>query len=308
MQQFLTALGRKVAVINLDFASEQLKDEAAVDVRDLVDMEQVMQQMDLGPNGATLYCMEYLEANLDWLDEKLRALRGHYLVFDFPVRLGTRYRIAWYAFFKGRPQSRSHSHCACNLPRAQGQVELFTHHHSVRNIAARLVKQQFRLCAVHLVDSQHCADLGKFVSVLLLSLTTMLKLELPAINVLSKVDLLGDCDQLAFSIEAFTEAQVRMCLLGLLEYYIHSVLSDGWLRSLSSDLRIFEINVVVFACPMAGSRAFLRRTRRCHGREIWKVRRSQPCHGRAGGGFQYGRLHLFGGRGQSANDGSPPPG
>ena len=36
----------------------------------------------------------------------------------------------------------------------------------------------------------------------------MLKLELPAINVLSKVDLLGDFEQLAFSIEAFTEAQV----------------------------------------------------------------------------------------------------
>ena len=93
MQQFLTALGRKVAIINLDFASEQLDDQAAVDIRDLVDLETVMTEMDLGPNGATLYCMEYLEANLDWLDEKLAALKGHYLLFDFPVQVAGRWSL-----------------------------------------------------------------------------------------------------------------------------------------------------------------------------------------------------------------------
>jgi hypothetical protein len=47
-----------------------------------------------------------------------------------------------------------------------------------------------QLAAVHLVDSHLCSDPGKYISALLLSLTTMLHLELPHINVLSKMDLI----------------------------------------------------------------------------------------------------------------------
>lgn len=47
-----------------------------------------------------------------------------------------------------------------------------------------------QLTAVNLVDSHLCSDPGKYVSALLLSLTTMLHLELPHVNVLSKIDLI----------------------------------------------------------------------------------------------------------------------
>ena len=47
-----------------------------------------------------------------------------------------------------------------------------------------------QLVAVHLVDSHYCSDPGKFISVLLTSLSTMVQLELPHINILSKVDLM----------------------------------------------------------------------------------------------------------------------
>lgn len=47
-----------------------------------------------------------------------------------------------------------------------------------------------QLTAVHLVDAHLCSDPGKYVSALLLSLSTMLHLELPHINVLSKIDLI----------------------------------------------------------------------------------------------------------------------
>ena len=47
-----------------------------------------------------------------------------------------------------------------------------------------------KLCAVHLIDSYHCVDLSRYVSMLLLSLQAMLQLELPHINVLSKMDLM----------------------------------------------------------------------------------------------------------------------
>ena len=41
-----------------------------------------MTEYGLGPNGAMLYCMEYLEANFDWLEEGLAELEGGYVIFD----------------------------------------------------------------------------------------------------------------------------------------------------------------------------------------------------------------------------------
>jgi GTPase SAR1 family protein len=99
-----------------------------------------------------LYCMEYLEENFDWLQERLEALgKDAYVLFDLP-----------------------------------GQVELSTNHESVKRIISRLGTQ---LAAVHLCDAHYITDAAKYISVLLLSLRAMLHLELPHINVLSKVDL-----------------------------------------------------------------------------------------------------------------------
>lgn len=49
-----------------------------------------------------------------------------------------------------------------------------------------------QLVAVHMVDASHITDAARYVALLLLSLRAMLSLELPHINVLSKVDLLGE--------------------------------------------------------------------------------------------------------------------
>lgn len=48
--------------------------EAAVDISDLVHLEAVMEELRLGPNGGLVYCMEFLQKNLDWLQEKLAPL------------------------------------------------------------------------------------------------------------------------------------------------------------------------------------------------------------------------------------------
>ncbi len=54
-----------------------------------------MEEHGLGPNGGLVYCMEYLEKNLDWLIRKLEApaLQGvRYLLFDFPGQASSRQR------------------------------------------------------------------------------------------------------------------------------------------------------------------------------------------------------------------------
>jgi GPN-loop GTPase len=48
-----------------------------------------MDSFGLGPNGGIIYCLEYLEQNLDWLQEKLDALGDKYVIIDFPGQVHT---------------------------------------------------------------------------------------------------------------------------------------------------------------------------------------------------------------------------
>lgn len=78
-------------------------------------------------------------------------------------------------------------------------MELSTNHGSLRRIVERIGKEKeggVRLVAVHLIDASHITDASRYVALVLLSLRAMLTLELPHVNVLSKVDLLRDGGEL----------------------------------------------------------------------------------------------------------------
>jgi len=110
MKEFLSSMGRKVAIVNLDPANDDLPYECDIDISELITLQDAMEKLKLGPNGSLVYCMEFLEKNLEWLRKKLDKLRGHYFLFDCP-----------------------------------GQVELYTHHSSVRNIALQLQTWNFKV-------------------------------------------------------------------------------------------------------------------------------------------------------------------
>ncbi len=113
MKTFLSALGRKVAVVNLDPGNYVLPYECEINIAELISLEEVMDRLSLGPNGSLVYCMEFLEKNILWLHSQLQKFKGHYLLLDCP-----------------------------------GQVELYTHHNSVKNISAQLRKWNFKVfCA-----------------------------------------------------------------------------------------------------------------------------------------------------------------
>ncbi|KAI8093570.1 GPN-loop GTPase [Halteromyces radiatus] len=176
--QFLTASGRKVAVVNLDPANDHIPYPCAINIADLITLEDTMDDLKLGPNGGIMFCVEYLLKNIDWLLEKLDGLKDHYIIFDFP-----------------------------------GQVELFTHHHAVKDILNILEKHNYRLVAVHLVDAHYCTDPAKYISVLLLSLKTMIQLELPHVNILSKIDLIESYGKLRFNLQYYTDVMDLSYLL-----------------------------------------------------------------------------------------------
>ncbi|KAJ1984194.1 hypothetical protein H4R33_004475 [Dimargaris cristalligena] len=181
MQQFLTALGREVILVNLDPANDHLPYDCAIDLTELITLEDTMDELGLGPNGGLIYCMEYLADHMDWLLGRLAEYSPQaYYIFDCP-----------------------------------GQVELYTHHPQFRDqVIGQLIKQRdFRFAAVNLVDAHHCTDAAKFISVLLLSLKTMVWLELPHVNVLSKIDLIQSYGNLDFNLEYYTEVHDLSYLL-----------------------------------------------------------------------------------------------
>ena len=49
---------------------------ADIDIGELITLETAMNKHKLGPNGGLIYCLEYLEANVDWLVEKLKTVSG----------------------------------------------------------------------------------------------------------------------------------------------------------------------------------------------------------------------------------------
>jgi hypothetical protein len=70
-------------VINLDPANDILPYKADIDISDLITISDVMDTLKLGPNGGLVYCMEYLEKNIDWL--KVFTFFHHITLYWFKV-------------------------------------------------------------------------------------------------------------------------------------------------------------------------------------------------------------------------------
>lgn len=130
----MSAIGRKCSIVNLDPANEKTTYPCAIDVRKLITLDEVMDEEGLGPNGGVMYALEELEQNIEWLEEGLSRL-GRELDFS----------SVWVCFclgFEGGMLIWIEDYVIFDCP---GQVELFTHHGSLRNIFLRLQKMGYRV-------------------------------------------------------------------------------------------------------------------------------------------------------------------
>ncbi|RXK40999.1 ATP(GTP)-binding protein Fet5 [Tremella mesenterica] len=151
-------LGRTVHLVNLDPAAERFDYDPAVDIRDLISLEDVMDELEFGPNGGLVYCFEYLLNNLDWLDDELGPYEDDYLIIDCP-----------------------------------GQIELYTHIPLLPRLANHLsVQLNFRVSACYLLDSQFMQDKSKFFAGVMSAMSCMLALGVSMLCVMSKMDLVKD--------------------------------------------------------------------------------------------------------------------
>jgi GTPase SAR1 family protein len=103
----------------------------SVDVKELISLEDVMEEMELGPNGGLVFCMEYLIDHFDWLHDELEQLGNDaYVIFDCP-----------------------------------GQIELYSHVPVMRALVTELQRIDFAMAAVYLLDAQFMVDPSKYMSV-----------------------------------------------------------------------------------------------------------------------------------------------
>lgn len=117
-----------------------------------------MEEMGLGPNGGLIYCFEFLLENLDFISEALDPLTEEYLIIiDMP-----------------------------------GQIELYTHIPILPALVKHLTTTgslDISLCAAYLLEATFVVDRAKFFAGTLSAMSAMIMLEVPHINILSKMDL-----------------------------------------------------------------------------------------------------------------------
>lgn len=187
LHQFCSAIGRQSCIVNLDPSLESKPyGKCAFDIRDFITTDEVMENTNLGPNGSLLFIMESLnEHHVAEIGSNLKLLAqsGNYLIFDCP-----------------------------------GQIELFTNNGALTNIFGELVRKNgARLCVLSLIDSVNLVSPSQYISVLLLCLRSMLQLNLPQINVISKIDKLKGYGKLPLNLDYYTEADDLQVLLPLVE-------------------------------------------------------------------------------------------
>lgn len=152
---YYTRNGHFVGMLNLDPGVENLPYTCDIDVRDFVDIVSIMRQYDLGPNGSMIMANDLIASKIDELQREVDNVNPDYLIVDTP-----------------------------------GQIELFAYRVSGPFFVQNLNAEQKTSIFLH--DGSFITTAINFVSVALLATSVKLRLGLPQVNVITKVDLIED--------------------------------------------------------------------------------------------------------------------
>ncbi len=141
-------------MINFDPAAENFEHQPSKDIRDLISVDDVMEELQYGPNGGLIYALEYMLDNPDWLEEDLGEFTDEFLIIDCP-----------------------------------GQIEIYSHFDIMPRVIQTFLRKDYRACAVYLMESQWLDDTSKFFAGVLNATAAMLQLGVPHLNLISKMDM-----------------------------------------------------------------------------------------------------------------------
>jgi hypothetical protein len=154
-QLWMNQAGYDSITVNLDPGAERIPYPADVDVRDWVSLPEVMDRYSLGPNGAQIICADMLALNAVKIKEAMDEFKADYFLIDTP-----------------------------------GQVELFAYRDASKTVIETFGERDSMIA--FLIDPALAKTPTGFISLALLSCSIQFRLELPTVNVLSKVDLLDE--------------------------------------------------------------------------------------------------------------------
>ena len=158
VKQFLSSSDNFPIFVNLDPGNKVILSNYDINIQDLVNSFEIIPELNVGPNGSLLYSIEYFEKNNDWFEDK----------------------------FINLTKNVNHPYFLVDLP---GQIELFTHHISVRNFIKKIISIKINLVGLILTDAFFFKDKSSNNSLFLVCIIIMLNIEIPHIHLLSKSDL-----------------------------------------------------------------------------------------------------------------------
>jgi GTPase SAR1 family protein len=138
--------------VNLDPGVLSLPYDPDVDIRNSIDFQQIMTEYSLGPNGALIFANDLIASKLATIQEDMETTNADYAIIDTP-----------------------------------GQIELFAFRESGPFIAKGLEGESKVM--LFLMDALVASTPANFLSLLLLSSSVQLRMEMPQLQILSKSDL-----------------------------------------------------------------------------------------------------------------------
>jgi GTPase SAR1 family protein len=152
---WFAAKGSSSITVNLDPGVISLPYTPDIDIRDYINIEELMNQYQLGPNGALILSSDMIATKLPEIQEEIDSFDPDYAIIDTP-----------------------------------GQLELFAYRESgpfvVKNLSAE------GKVAIFLFDAALVSTATNLVSISLLATSIRLRFGIPQIAVLSKKDLMQD--------------------------------------------------------------------------------------------------------------------
>ncbi len=141
------------AIVNLDPGAEFLPYSADVDVREWFKIEDIIEKYNVGPNGAQIVASDLIVTKVEDIVDELDLYNANYILIDTP-----------------------------------GQMELFTLRASSEVLVNLLGKKN--CVSIFLFDPIISQKASGFVSLVFMYSSSVMKLNIPQIPVLSKIDIL----------------------------------------------------------------------------------------------------------------------
>ncbi len=155
--RWLREHGMTSTLVNLDPGADALPYQPDVDIRDTLQLADIMEEHGLGPNGAQIAAADMIALDLEDIQAEINSFRADQVLIDTP-----------------------------------GQLELFVFRQAGKHIVESLAPN--RSVVAYLMDPFLARTPSGFASQLMLGATTLFRFQEPMVFLLSKADVMGQED------------------------------------------------------------------------------------------------------------------